>query len=200
VAEHFGVDRGVVSGILFRMMRGRRLFRRGKINRFGVEVKLGRIGYVYGLDYDLMTKRLRELKESQRLFPSLARFIKRVNADSRVGEVTPKMIFRFAPFNFASVSLANISKYVDESEAFKTFYVGVYKWFYNEKLIRKVLTSDQLEKKKEKLAKSLEKMFNARLLSGIAPRRPGWRSVLPSKDFSTLTTLWSDVFSYLHLL
>lgn len=184
LTEHLGVNPRLVSGMLFRMVREGRLLRRGKINRFGVEVKLGRIGYVYGLDYDMMTKKLNELKESKRLFPSLARFIKRVTADSRVGELTAEMIFRSAPFNFSSVSLANISKYVDDGDDFKPFYVGVYKWFYNEKLIMKVLTPDQLEKKKEELAKGIDKMFNARLLSGIALEDLVGEAFYRSKDFS----------------
>ena len=168
VAEHFNESPRLTSRMLSRLASEGKVLRRGRINRFGREVKLPMVGFVYGMDYEKISEKVRELKTSARVFPSLSSFIRRVKADSRQGELTPEMVFRDHPFNFDGVTLAKLSKYVGESADYRAVKLGAYKWFYHEDLILRAITEEELQRKIEAVGKDLERMFDARLMSGIA--------------------------------
>ena len=185
VADHFNVSPRPTSRMLSRLASEGKVLRRGRINRFGREVKLPRVGFVYGMDYEKISEKIGDLRTSARVFPSLPPFIRRVKADSRQGELTPEMVFRDHPFNFEPATLARLTKYVEESADYRTVKLGAYKWFYHEGLILKAITEEELQRKIEGVGKDLEKMFDARLMSGIA------LEILIGKAF----TFWKE-FNY----
>lgn len=168
LADHFGAKRRRASAMLHRLAKDGKVLRKGRMNPFGKEVILAGVGYVYGVDYDMMWKKVKQLQESEEVFPALRRVMDRVDADSGQGELTPEKIFRDTPFNIWTDTLGKIMSYLEQDERYTVQAFGVDKWLYNKNLIGAVLTEEEIAEKLKKVKDGLERIFNVRVLSGIA--------------------------------
>ena len=168
IQEHFGVNRYKVHNAVQALIKSGEIVRRGKRNRFGREVRIPKIGFVYGVDYAEISKKLKLVLKSEKFAPTRARALRRINADSRQGELTAEVLFRSAPFNFAPTQLALIAEYCEQNPNYGVFQWGANKWFYNRKLIGEVLTDEELEEKRRQVIETVKGGWNVALLSGIA--------------------------------
>ena len=188
VAKQFNVPRRLATDHLHRLAKSGRILRRGRVNKFGREVILASVGFVYGTDYDEIANKLVALQESGRVFPALSRVMSRVDADSRQGEVTPERIFRDNPFNIASVTLGKIVKYLDQHESYKVVPYGVNNIFYNEKVVLEAVTREELNERIKAWKEGVERRFNVRTLSGLALEVVVLKALSLWKEFDHIET------------
>jgi predicted transcriptional regulator len=188
VAKHLNVSRRHATDMLHRLAKDGKVLRRGRMNKFWREVKLPNVGFVYGVDYDAMAEKLRALQESERVFPALSRVMNRIDADSKLGELTPEQIFRESPFNIHSSTLGKVVKYLDQHEDYRVVSFGVNNIFYNEKLILEAITVEELNDKIKKWKEGIERRFNVRTLSGFALEIVILRALALWKEFDHIET------------
>lgn len=168
IQDHFGLNRHKVHNKLMALIKSGEIVRRGRANRFGREVRIPKIGFVYGVDYAEISKKLTLVLKSEKFAPTRARGLRRINADSKEGELTAEVLFRSTPFNFAPTQLSLIAQYCETNPDYGVFQWGANKWFFNKKLISEVLTDEQLEDKRMQVIEATKSVWNVALLSGIA--------------------------------
>jgi len=168
VADEFRVPVTYVSGVLNNLLRSGKIVRRGKTDDYGRDVKISRVGFVYGVDYEAINAKVKEILASEKLAPVRARVLARVDADSRQGELTAQVVFRNAPFNLTSAELVKIIKYMESHSDYGIARWGSHQWFYNKRLILQVLTEEELENKIKSFIDTAKSRFNVKLLAGIA--------------------------------
>jgi len=187
LAQHFNVPIPHISTVLQGLVRSGKIVRRGKINEYGREVKIPRVGFIYGVDYDAISQKIKEVLHSAKLAPIRSRVIRRINADSRQGEITAQVIFRSPPFNLNSAELVKISNYLEKHKDFEIARWGSNCWFYNRKLILQVLTQQELEEKIRSATEAAKGLFSAKTLAGIALEIAVRKALKICEEFDTLT-------------
>lgn len=188
IQDYFDVPRHKVTTKLQQLVRSGEILRRGKKNRFGREVRVPKIGFIYGVDYMEISKLLNLVLKSVKFAPTRARALKRINADSSQGVLTAEVLFRAAPFNFAPTQLALIVDYCERNPEYEVFQWGGNKWFYNKKLIGEVLTDEELERKRKQVIETAKSGWNVALLSGIALEVAVEKALLTWQKFDELYT------------
>ena len=167
VADHFNVDMVRVKNALTTLMKRGAIVRRGRKNRFGAEVRVPKIGFVYGVDYEAISKKLDEVLRDKKFAPTLHAALQRIDADSRAGEVTAEILLR-GQFRVAPTQLAVISRYCQGHKDYEVFRWGQNQWFCNKRLMLGVMSEEEMEQRVKEAIDGVQSVFNSRLLSGIA--------------------------------
>ena len=167
VAKHFNVDMSRVKNAFTTLMEKGAIVRMGRKNRFGAEVRIPKIGFVYGIDYVAISKKLDEVLRDKKFAPTLYAALQRIDGDSRAGELTAEVLLR-GQFRVAPTQLAVISRYCQEHKDYEVFRWGQNQWFCNKKLMLRVLSEEELEERVKEAIEGVQSVFNSRLLSGIA--------------------------------
>jgi len=164
VIKEFNLNPSSASFLLGKFVRDGKLYRRGLLNRYGVEVPIRGIGYVYGTDPLLCASMVEELAQSDKVAPSFVKVLRRIDEDSRIGRVTSLETFRKPPFKLPAPTLTYAVHKISEMKQYSVRKYGRRVFIYNNQL----LAVEDADRQLKAIFKAVEEAWNIKWIKGLA--------------------------------